>query len=327
MSSEFAIFPKTIDIRQIKPFHAHITIEPLQRGYGHTLGNALRRVMMSSIPGFAPIKVKIDGVAHEYDRVLGLREDVVWLLLNLKAVVFRIEDGEEAIVTLKKKGPGTITAADITLPHNVSVLNGEHVLGTLTEKGKLDMEITVRRGIGYEPAAARAADEEEEKIFGEIQLDALYSPVRRAAFQVENARVASRTDFDRLVLDVETNGIFEFEDILRQSADILIAQFGAITGVHQLSAGDGDAVLARPDGAKNPMLFEDVDKMDLTVRSKNCLRQMNIRHIGDLARKTEDELMKTPHLGKKSLVEIKQALGAMDLSLGMDLANWSPPPR
>ena len=328
MIEKMEIQPKITNVRSVKPYHALVTIEPLERGYGYTLGNALRRVMMSSIPGAAATEVKIEGVVHEYDRVEGMREDVVLLLLNLKNVVFQMRDTKHAVVTIKKSEAGTVTAGDIKVPHNVEILNKDHVLATLTKKGSLDMEITIEEGVGYETASARES-EDEEKRFGVIYLDAFYSPVKRAAFQVENTRVGNRTDLDRLVLDIETSGAFDFEEIIRSAADILmehLALFSSIDKVRALNMADSFA----DDGAVvetvDQSLFTDkVDKLDLTMRSRNCLRQINIRYIGELVQKTEKELMQTPHLGRKSLLEIKHALAAMNLELGMTIADWATP--
>lgn len=319
--------PRITDIRSIKPFHAHVTIEPLERGFGHTLGNALRRVMMSSIPGFAATEVKIEGVVHEYDSVEGMREDVIWLLLNMKKVVFNITDGSEsALVRVNKTGPCTVTAKDIDLPHNVEVVNKDHVLATLTHRGKLEMEITVEKGVGYQSIAMREGA--NSKRFGVIYLDALYSPVRRAAFQVESARLANRTDLDRLILDIETNGSMDFEDVIQKSATIMMEQLSVFAKVGAatfgLEAGGGAAELA----IDNPLLSEEVSAMeDLGVRSQNCLRKENIHFIGDLVQKTEKELMRTPHLGRKTINEIKVALDKYNLRLGMELPNWTSPNR
>ena len=316
---------KIADVRQIKPFHSQIFIEPLERGFGHTLGNALRRVMMSSIHGFAVTSVKIDGVVHEYDRLPGMREDVINLLLNLKTVVFKVEEADSIIATLKKTGPSVVTAGDIQIPHNATIANKDTVLCTLTDKGELDMEIVVQRGVGYEAAAVR---DNKDSRFGAIQIDALYSPVRRVSFQVENARVGNRTDLDRLILDMETNGTFDAEEIIGRAADILIQQLSTFANgdaVIESKAGAIEATGSMSGSAMNPALSSEIDTLGLTARSYNCLRQVRIRYIGDLVQKSEKDLLGTPHLGRKSLTEIKQVLHTMDLELGMQLPNWSPP--
>lgn len=330
-SNQMVLSPKITNIRSVKPYHAHVTIEPFERGFGHTLGNALRRIMMSSIPGYAPTEVKIENVVHEYDRVEGMREDVVWLLLNLKRVVFRVVGDERVVLRVKKSGEGAVTAGDIELPHNVEVLNPDHVLATLTRRGKLDMEIIVEKGVGYQAASVR---EElyrdihgDGKRFGAIYLDALYSPVRRVAFQVENARVANRTNLDRLILDIETNGVLDFEEVIRKASQIMIEQLMVFARSDKQQDGLDGYV---PEGAEDaetdhPMLAEEIKTTDLSVRSRNCLRKENIRYVGDLVRKTEKDLMKMPHLGRKSMVEIKQFLTDAGLHLGMDLPDWTPP--
>ncbi|MCH9704967.1 MAG: DNA-directed RNA polymerase subunit alpha [Proteobacteria bacterium] len=320
-----ALTPQITDIRSIKPFHALVTIEPLERGFGHTLGNALRRVMMSSIPGYAATEVKIEGVVHEYDRVDGMREDVVWLLLNLKKVIFRVIDEDSIVVRINKEGPGTVTAGDIETPHNVEILNKDHVLATLTKKGKLVMEITIQKGTGYESTAMR--ESKISKRFGVIYLDAQYSPVRRVAFTVESTRVANRTDLDRLILDIETNGIMDFEEVIQKSAMTMIEQLSIFAKIDKQQIGLESTVSNTVDrvASDHPLLSEEVSAMGLSVRSQNCLRKENIRYVGDLVKKSEKELMKTPHLGRKSLVEIKVLLDGFNLHLGMDLPNWSTP--
>ena len=325
------ITPKISDIRAIKPFHAHVTIEPLARGFGHTLGNSLRRVMMSSIPGCAATQVKIDGVVHEYESIDGMREDVIWLLLNLKKVVFKIvDDSETATVRVSKQGPCTVTAGDIEVPHNVEVINKDHVLATLTKRGKLQMEITVEKGVGYQPAAVRN-EGKGGKTFGMIYLDALFSPVRRAAFQVESTRVANRTDLDRLILDIETDGTLDFEEALQQSAALIMDQLNVFAKVAKyqpgggLESGGGGAPAETPED--NPFLSEEVTAIGLSVRSQNCLEKESIRYVGELVKRNEKDLMKTPYLGRKSLVEIKLLLEKHDLSLGMELPDWTPPAK
>lgn len=323
-----ALDPKITDIKSIKPFHAHVTIEPLERGFGHTLGNALRRVMISSLPGYAATEVKIEGVLHEYDRVEGMREDVVWLLLKLKNVVFKIIDGDSAVVKISKEGPCTVTAGDIEVPHNVEIINKDHVLATLTKKGKLNMEITVEKGVGYQSVAMREG-EGGSKRFGVICLDALYSPVRRSAFQVESARVANRIDLDRLVMDIETNGTMDFEEVIQSASLIMIEQLSVFAKIDRQRIGLelSSASAAEAAASNHPLLSEEISAMGLSARSQNCLHTENVRYVGDLVRKTEKDLMKTPHLGRKSLIEIKLFLDKSNLRLGMELPDWTPPPR
>lgn len=325
MLSKLNIVPKISSIEVVKPLHSRLRIEPMERGYGHTLGNALRRVMLSSIPGYAVTDVTIEGVSHEYDRVEGMREDVMRLLMNIKNIVFKIDTDESCEVEVKKSGAGTIVAGDIKIPHNVTIVNTDHVLATLTEFGKLEMKMTVRRGVGYESATSR--DYSNGKPFGSIALDAIYSPVRKVAFQVESARVENRTDLDCLILDIESNGIYTCEEIVQRSSHRLVEHLDVFARAGEV------LVEAETETVEDTMqtmmsqgiLSDEVASLGLTVRSQNCLRQENIRYIAELVQRTEKELMKTPHLGKKSLVEIKESLARSELKLGMKLTNWTSP--
>ncbi len=313
--------PRIVEVEQIAGSHARVVMEPFERGYGHTLGNALRRVLLSSMVGYAPTEVQISGVVHEYSTIDGVREDMVDLLLNLKGVVFKLHNRDEVYLTLRKETPGPVTAADIDLPHDVEVINGGHVIATLTEGGKLDMSIKVERGRGYVPGTLR--DAMESKTIGRVVLDASFSPVRRVSYTVESARVEQRTDLDRLVVDIETNGVIAPEEAVRQSARILVEQlsvFAALEGgvepIIEPTMGRGPQV--------DPILMRPVDDLELTVRSANCLKAENIYYIGDLIQRTENELLKTPNLGRKSLNEIKEVLASRGLTLGMRLENWPP---
>jgi DNA-directed RNA polymerase subunit alpha len=320
--------PRIVEVEQLGASHARVVMEPFERGYGHTLGNALRRVLLSSMVGYAPTEVQITGVVHEYSTIDGVREDVVDLLLNLKGVTFRLHNRDEVFLTLRKDTPGPVTAADIDAPHDVDVINPEHVIATLTQGGKLDISIKVERGRGYLPGTMRNLN--EGKTIGRIVLDASFSPVRRVSYQVESARVEQRTDLDRLVVDVETNGVIAPEEAVRQSARILVEQltvFAALEGGAEpasepsgLSIGGGGARGPQMD----PILLRPVDDLELTVRSANCLKAENIYYIGDLIQRTENELLKTPNLGRKSLNEIKEVLASRGLTLGMKLENWPP---
>ena len=313
--------PRIVEVEQLAGAHARVVMEPFERGYGHTLGNALRRVLLSSMVGYAPTEVQITGVVHEYSTIDGVREDVVDLLLNLKGVTFKLHNRDEVFLTLRKETPGPVTAADIDLPHDVEVINADHVIATLTEGGKIDMSIKVERGRGYVPGTMR--DAMESKTIGRVVLDASFSPVRRVSFTVESARVEQRTDLDRLVVDIETNGVIAPEEAVRQSARILVEQlsvFAALEGGAEPAAepapGRGPQV--------DPILMRPVDDLELTVRSANCLKAENIYYIGDLIQRTENELLKTPNLGRKSLNEIKEVLASRGLTLGMRLENWPP---
>ena len=311
--------PRGPQIEQIAANRAKVVIEPLERGYGHTLGNALRRVLLSSIPGFAVTEVSIDGVLHEYSTIEGLQEDVLEVLLNLKDVAIRMGSGESATLALSKQGPGVITAADIKVDHNVEVLNPDHVIATLTKDVAIDMQLKIERGFGYQPAAARRRPDEETRNIGRLMLDASFSPVRRVAYAVEAARVEQRTDLDKLVLDIETNGTIDAEEAVRTAADILTDQLSVFGDFTPKAAGPKPTV-----GGVDPTLLRPIDDLELTVRSANCLKAESIYYIGDLIQKTEVELLKTPNLGKKSLTEIKEVLAQRGLSLGMKLENWPP---
>ncbi|HBJ68837.1 MAG TPA: DNA-directed RNA polymerase subunit alpha, partial [Alcaligenes faecalis] len=309
--------PRSIEVEPISKNHAKVIMEPFERGYGHTLGNALRRILLSSMTGYAPTEVQITGVVHEYSTLPGVGEDVVDILMNLKGVVFKLHSREEVTLILRKEGAGQVLASDIELPHDVEIINPNHVIATLTDDGKLEMQIKVEQGRGYVPGNVRALADDRTHTIGRIVLDASYSPVRRVSYAVENARVEQRTDLDKLVLDIETNGVISPEEAVRQSARILMDQisvFAALEGV-------GDAYEAPVRGAPqiDPVLLRPVDDLELTVRSANCLKAENIYYIGDLIQRTENELLKTPNLGRKSLNEIKEVLAARGLTLGMKL--------
>jgi DNA-directed RNA polymerase subunit alpha len=312
--------PRGPNIERLGLNRAKVVIEPLERGYGHTLGNALRRVLLSSIPGFAITEVEIDGVLHEYTTVEGLQEDVLEVLLNLKDVAIRMHNAETTTLTLQAQGPGIVTAADIKTDHNVEILNGDHLICTLTKDTSLNMRLKIERGFGYQPASARRRPDDEARTIGRLMLDASFSPVRRVAYAVEAARVEQRTDLDKLVLDIETNGTIDAEDAIRTAADILTDQLSVFGDFTQR-----DRNTAKPAAAGvDPVLLRPIDDLELTVRSANCLKAENIYYIGDLVQRTEVELLKTPNLGKKSLTEIKEVLASRGLALGMKLENWPP---
>lgn len=313
--------PRSVDVEQVAPYRAKITLEPLERGYGHTLGNALRRILLSSIPGAAITEVKIDGVLHEYTTLEGVQEDVIDILLNLKNVAIRMHAREEVTLTLSKKGKGTVTAADIALDHDVEIVNPELVIANLTG-GSISMTLKVLRGRGYVPAQSKARPGEDEggSTIGALRLDASFSPVRRVSYAVERARVEQRTDLDKLILDVETNGGIEPSEAVRIAADVLRDQLAVFV---ELKAPETAEAPSEAEGV-NPILLKSIDELDLTVRSANCLKAENIHFIGDLVQRTETELMKTPNLGKKSLTEISEVLAQHGLSLGMQLDNWPP---
>ena len=317
--------PKAIQVEQLAANRAKVTLEPFERGYGHTLGNALRRVLLSSMVGYSATEVTIAGVVHEYSSIDGVQEDVVNILLNLKGVVFKLHNRDEVTLSLRKDGEGLVTAADIQTPHDVEIINPEHVIANLSQGGKLDMQIKVEKGRGYVPGNMRRYADEPTKALGRIVLDASFSPVQRVSYAVENARVEQRTDLDKLVLEIETNGAISAEDAVRASAKILVEQLAVFAQLEggELSAFDAPA---QRGGAGNfdPILLRPVDELELTVRSANCLKAENIYYIGDLIQRTENELLKTPNLGRKSLNEIKEVLASRGLTLGMKLESWPP---
>ncbi|MBF7730885.1 DNA-directed RNA polymerase subunit alpha [Pseudomonas sp. N040] len=312
--------PRHIDVQVVSSTRAKITLEPLERGFGHTLGNALRRILLSSMPGAAVVEVEIDGVLHEYSAIEGVQEDVIEILLNLKGLAIKLHGRDEVTLNLVKKGSGVVTAADIQLDHDVEIVNPDHVIANLASNGALSMRLKICRGRGYEPADSRQTEEDETRSIGRLQLDATFSPVRRIAYVVENARVEQRTNLDKLVIDLETNGTLDPEEAIRRAATILQQQLAAFVDLK----GDIQPVASAPEDEIDPILLRPVDDLELTVRSANCLKAENIYYIGDLIQRTEVELLKTPNLGKKSLTEIKDVLASRGLSLGMRLDNWPP---
>ncbi len=316
--------PKTINVEQVGVNRAKVTLEPFERGYGHTLGNALRRVLLSSMTGHAPTEVTIAGVVHEYSSIDGVQEDVVNILLNLKGVVFKLHNRDEVTLSLRKDGEGLVTAADIQTPHDVEIVNPEHLIATLSAGAKLDMQIKVEKGRGYVPGNLRRGDEASRSI-GRIVLDASFSPIKRVSYTVESARVEQRTDLDKLVIEIETNGAIGPEEAVRASAKILVEQLAVFAQLEgDIFGSVGDAPSQGRSQQFDPILLRPVDELELTVRSANCLKAENIYYIGDLIQRTENELLKTPNLGRKSLNEIKEVLASRGLTLGMKLENWPP---
>jgi DNA-directed RNA polymerase subunit alpha len=320
MQSNSLLKPRIIDVQALSPVHARVVMEPFERGYGHTLGNALRRILLSSMPGAAPTEVSIGGVLHEYSTVEGVREDVVDILLNLKGVVLKLHGRSEATLILSKKGEGIVTAADIEVTHDVEIVNPGHVIAHIAPGGKLEMQIKVELGRGYVPANTRPAAKEENKTIGRILMDASFSPVRRVSYQVESARVEQRTDLDKLIIDLETNGAVDPEESIRYAARVLMDQLSVFSDLENTSV----APIEHKQMPVAPELLRPVDDLELTVRSANCLKAENIYYIGDLIQRSETELLKTPNLGRKSLNEIKEVLASRGLTLGMKLENWPP---
>ena len=318
-ATEF-LTPRQIDIEDISPTRARVTLEPLERGFGHTLGNTLRRILLSSMPGCAITEVQIDGVLHEYSTIEGVQEDVIDILLNLKGIAVALHNQEEAIIRLSKEGAGQVTAGDFQLTQDVEIANPDHPLCSLNANGSISLEAKVTRGCGYVPVDNLEEDEEETRPIGVLRLDASYSPMRRVAYSVDSARVEQRTDLDKLILDLETNGTIDPEECIRRAATILQQQLAVFVDLES----SGDPVADEHTDDFDPVLIRPVDDLELTVRSANCLKAENIYCIGDLIQRTEVELLKTPNLGKKSLTEIKEVLASRGLSLGMQLENWPP---
>jgi DNA-directed RNA polymerase subunit alpha len=313
--------PRLVEAKTVDNKYSKITIEPLERGFGHTLGNALRRIMLSSMPGCAVTEVRIEGVLHEYSTLDGVQEDVIDILMNLKSLPVIMHTRNEAVVTLRKRGPGVATAADIELVDDIELVNPDHHIATLSQDAELDMEITIRRGRGYETAESRMKDTDETRSVGVIQLDASFSPINKISYAVEDARVEQLTDLDRLVLEIESNGTIDPEVAVRRAATILHDQISVFVNLEESMVQN--QVEEEPE--IDPSLLKPVDDLELTVRSANCLKAENIYYIGDLVQHTETELLKTPNLGKKSLTEIKDVLAQRNLTLGVKLENWPPP--
>lgn len=313
--------PRLVDIEQISTTHTKVTLEPLERGFGHTLGNALRRILLSSMPGCAVTEVEIDGILHEYSTKEGIQEDILEILLNLKRLAVKVYGKDEVFLTLKKSGIGSVTAGDIIHDGDVEIIKPEHVICHLTyEKSSIEMRIRVQRGRGYIPASSRVHIEENSRPIGSLLVDACYSPIDRISYNVEAARVEKRTDLDKLIIEMETNGTIDPEEAIRRAATILAEQLEAFVDLRDIR--EPEIKEEKPEF--EPILLRPVDDLELTVRSANCLKAEAIHYIGDLVQRTEVELLKTPNLGKKSLTEIKDILASRNLSLGMRLENWPP---
>lgn len=311
--------PRLVDVTPVSKHNARIVIEPLERGFGHTLGNALRRVLLSSIPGCAVTSATITGVPHEYSSIDGVREDVIDILLNLKNLAIRLHDCDEAVLHLHRKGPGVVTGGDITEVHSAEIVNPDAVIANLTDTAELEIKLHVKRGRGYQPVAGRVVNSDEQEV-GALQVDASFSPIHKVSYIVENARVEQRTDLDKLVIEIETNGTIDPEEAVRQAAAILNDHLSVFIDLK----GEDAPGLSDDQPEFDPLLLRPVDDLELTVRSANCLKAENIFYIGDLILRTENDLLKTPNLGKKSLTEIKDILGTKGLRLGMRLENWPP---
>ncbi len=312
--------PRTVRVQSQTDNKARVVIEPFERGFGHTLGNALRRVLLSSMPGCAVTKVDIDGVLHEYTSIEGVQEDVVEILLNLKQLAIRMHSRDHAELLLHKTGPGAVTAADIQTDHDIEVVNPDLVIANLTSTGELKMNLVIESGRGYRPAKRKTNLEEQSGRIGELDLDASFTPVQRVSYTVEAARVEQRTNLDKLLIDIETNGTIDSEEAIRRAGSILKDQLDVFVDLQ----GQDESQAAAAESQVDPVLMRPVDELELTVRSANCLKAENINYIGDLIQRTEVELLRTPNLGKKSLTEIKEVLESHGLALGMRVENWPP---
>jgi len=314
--------PRVVDVEVLSPTRARVTLEPMERGFGYTLGNALRRVLLSSIPGYAITEVKIDGVVHEYSTLEGVQEDVVDIMLNLKGVALKLHNKTEVVLNLTKSGKGVVTAGDFETGHDVEIINPDHVIVHLTEGGKLSLQAKVEMGRGYQPVPARQKQktDEEDHFLGYIMVDASFSPINKVSYYVESARVEQRTDLDKLIMDVETNGVIDPEQAIRDAARILMGQIAVFADLEGTPMPEEVKRTPQID----PILMRPVDDLELTVRSANCLKAENIYYIVDLIQRTENELLKAPNLGRKSLNEIKDILSSRGLTLGMKLENWPP---
>lgn len=309
--------PRNIQVEVFSPLHSKVVLEPLERGFGHTMGNALRRILLSSMPGASVVEVQMDNVMHEYDVLDGVREDVVDILLNLKGVAIKLHSREEAVLHVHKKGEGVLTAGDIQTDHDIEIVNPEHVIAHLNENGEINMRLRVSCGRGYKPVNKLSNNADRE--IGSLLLDASYSPVKRVTYTVENARVENRTDLDKLILEIETDGTLDPEDAIRRSSTILQHQLSAFVDMRY-----EDLMETEEKGNEiDPLLLRPVDDLELTVRAANCLKAENIYYIGDLVQRAESDLLKTPNLGKKSLTEIKSVLAQNGLTLGMLIEGWA----
>jgi DNA-directed RNA polymerase subunit alpha len=309
--------PRVVDVEKISPVRARVTLEPMERGFGYTLGNALRRVLLSSIPGYAITEVKIDGVVHEYSTIDGVQEDVVDILLNLKGVALKLHNKNETVLTLNKSEEGVVKAGDFETGHDAEIINPNHVIAHLTKGGSLKLEAKIEMGRGYQPVPVRQKSDDEDHVLGFIMVDALFSPITKVSYHVESARVEQRTDLDKLVMDVETNGVIDPEQAIRDAARVLMGQLAVFADLE----GSPDVIEIKSVPQVDPVLLRPVDDLELTVRSANCLKAENIYFIGDLIQRTENELL---NLGRKSLNEIKDVLASRGLTLGMKLENWPP---
>jgi DNA-directed RNA polymerase subunit alpha len=296
-----------------------LVAEPLERGFGLTLGNALRRVLLSSLRGAAVTAVQIDGVLHEFSSIPGVREDVTDIVLNIKEIAIKMDGDDSKRMVVRKQGPGSVTAGDIQTVGDIEILNPDHVICTLDEGAEIRMEFTVNNGKGYVPADRNRA---EDAPIGLIPVDSLYSPVKKVSYKVENTREGQVLDYDKLIMSIETDGSVTGEDAVAFAARILQDQLGVFVNFDEPQKDVEEEAVT--ELAFNPALLKKVDELELSVRSANCLKNDNIVYIGDLIQKTEAEMLRTPNFGRKSLNEIKEVLASMGLHLGMEVPAWPP---
>lgn len=311
------LVPTEIQVDDISPTLSKVTLEPLERGFGHTLGNALRRILLSSMPGAAITDVVIDGISHEYSTIEGVREDVIDILLNLKELPVKVIEGNAAEITLDVTGPCDVTAASFEVPGNVELVDQDFHVASIVDKVNLKMTLVVKTGRGYEAADLR---DDEDRVVGGLKIDASYSPVKRVSYNVDNARFEKRTDLDKLLIELETDGTLDPKMAIEHSATILQQQLAAFVDLDAIAEQEAK----KEQNDFDPLLLRSIEELELTVRSTNCLKAESIFLIGDLIHKTEFDLLKTPNLGKKSLNEIKDVLASKELSLGMNVENWPP---
>lgn len=317
---EVLLQPRMVEVDTIGVNKFKVILEPLERGFGHTLGNAMRRILLSSMPGSAVVEVQIDGVLHEYSNIEGVKEDVIEILLNLKSLSITLADHcDECTLVLDKKTAGPVLASDIELPSDVTVQNPDLVIANLAKSGKISMTMKVKKGRGYKLAGSSAVDE-EVKAVGLMSLDASFSPITKVTYSVDNARVEQNTDLDKLIFEIETNGTIDPQTAIRKAATMLHEQIAMFVDLKAIDARRQE--IAKPHF--DPILLRPVEDLELTVRSANCLKAEQVYYIGDLVQRTEQEMLKTPNLGKKSLTEIKQILDEQGLSFGMVVENWPP---
>ena len=320
MSYTNLLRPNSVEIQRFSSNHMRVSIQPLERGFGHTLGNAMRRVLFSAMTGAAVVEAKISNVLHEYSTLEGVQEDVVDILLNLKGLAIRLYEKDATMVHVHKKGSGVVTGADIQVEDMVEVANKNHVIAHLSDKGELEMDLWIEKGRGYQAAVMRKK-KKENQVVGSLLLDASFSPIKKVSYNVESTRVGDRTDLDKLILELETNGMITAEELISQAAITLHSQLNVFVNLEEIK------ITEQQESTRNEMeelLMKPVQEVDLTQRSANCLKSEKIYYLGDLVVRSEMDLMRTPNLGKKSLTEIKNMLSNFGLELGMEVENWPP---